>query len=149
MFLLTAKKLFRWSLVVIWLALTVYLSSQQGTESGELSHKIAAASYTVFGKFFPGTSLSEYHAVLREVAHFTIHFILAALAYRAFAISSGGFRTGIVISLLFCLLVAAMDEFIQCSSPGRSVEFIDFFHNASGVAFGTLVGILSSRETVS
>lgn len=147
--MLTAKKLFRWSLVVIWLALTIYLSSQQGTESGELSHKIAAASYTVFGKLFPGTSLSEYHAALREVAHFAVHFILAALVYRSFAISSSGFRTGIVISLLFCLLVAAMDEFIQCRSPGRSVEIIDFFYNASGVAFGTLVGILSSRETAS
>lgn len=147
--MLTAKKLFRWSLVLIWLALTIYLSSQQGTESGELSRKIAAASYTVFGKLFPGTSLSEYHAMLREVAHFAIHFVLAILAYRAFAISSGGFRTGIAVSLLFCLLVAAIDEFIQCCSPGRAVELIDFFHNASGVAFGTLVGILSNRETVS
>lgn len=145
---MTAKKIFRWSLVIGWLFLAVFLFRQKGTDSIELSDKIASASYGIF-KLFSGISLSEYHVFLREAAHFAMHFILAILVYRASSMSCGGFKTGIVISLLFCLLVAALDELIQCSSPGRVTECADFFYNASGVSFGTLTGILSNHSTAS
>ncbi len=131
-----------------WLFLAVFLFRQKGTDSIELSDKIASASYGIC-KLFSDISLSEYHAFLRETAHFMMHFVLAILTYRAFAISCGGFKTGIVMCLLFCLLMAALDELIQCSSPGRAMELVDFFHNASGVSFGMLAGILSNHSTAS
>ena len=144
---MAARKTLRWCLVLIWLILTVYLSCQHGPESSELSHKIAAGSYALLKKVFPKISLSSYHTIIREVAHFAVHFVLALLAYRAIAPCCKDFKAGIVVSLLFCLLIAAIDELIQCCSPGRTMEFIDFFHNSSGVSFGTIVGILSNDET--
>ena len=125
---MTARKLFRWSLLTLWLILVIFLSCQSGNESGGLSHWIAN---NIFG--IPG---NDFHAVLRTCAHFGMHFILAILMYGAAYYSYDNPRT---FATIIGLLVAVSDELLQYYIPGRYPEFIDIVVNTTGILFGVLL----------
>lgn len=125
---MTIRKLFRWSLLTLWLILVIFLSCQSGNESGGLSHWMAN---NIFG--IPG---DEFHAILRSCAHFSIHFILAILMYAAAYYSYDNPRA---FATMLGLLVAVSDELLQFYIPGRYPELIDIVVNSSGILLGVLI----------
>ena len=125
---MTIKKLFRWSLLILWLILVVFLSCQSGNDSGGLSHWMAD---NIFG--IPG---DEFHAILRSCAHFSIHFILAILMYAAAYYSYDNPRA---FATILGLLVAISDELLQFHIPGRYPELSDIVVNSAGILLGVLI----------
>lgn len=125
---MTIRKLFRWSLLTLWLILVIFLSCQSGNESGGLSHWMAN---NIFG--IPG---DEFHAILRGCAHFSIHFILAILMYAAAYYSYDNPRA---FATMLGLLVAVSDELLQFYIPGRYPELVDIVVNSSGILLGVLI----------
>lgn len=125
---MTIRKLFRWSLLTLWLIFVIFLSCQSGNDSGGLSHWLAN---NIFG--VPG---EEFHAILRACAHFGIHFILAILMYRAAYDSYDNPRA---FATIIGLLVAVSDELLQYYIPGRYPELVDIVVNTTGILSGVLL----------
>lgn len=146
MFSLTAKKVFRWLLVLIWLAFTIFLSRQNGASSSTLSGGVATGLSGFLAKIGIKVNYYSFHAFLRQMAHFGIHLVLAILFYRALVLVCGGFKTSICLSLLFCGLVALYDEYVQYYRPGRVFDLEDIALNLLGVSLGVILGILSVKQ---
>lgn len=127
---MTFGKFFRWCLFLLWFMVVIFLSAQTGSESGGFSHWIA-------DKIFSNPS-PEFHAFIRNCAHFGIHFILAIVMYAAFY-SYDEPRTYVTY---LGLVIAVFDELIQFYSPGRCFEFIDIVLNVSGIITGVLLAAL-------
>ncbi len=143
---MTAKKVFRWSLVLLWLALTIFLSRQKGEGSAELSGQIAGGLSSLLAKIGIDVKYYSFHASLRQLAHFMMHFVLAILFYRALVLVCGGFKTAICLSALFCSVIAIYDELVQYYRPGRVLDINDIVLNLFGVSCGIILGILSVRQ---
>lgn len=125
---MTIRKLFRWSLLMLWLIVVIFLSCQSGNESGGLSHWIAN---NIFG--IPG---NEFHTILRTCAHFSVHFVLAILMYLATYYSYDNPRA---FATIIGLLVAISDELLQFYIPGRYPELGDIAVNSAGILLGVLI----------
>ncbi len=143
---MTSKQIFRWILALLWLALTVYLSQQSGTQSAEVSGWFTKTIARVFGFFGIDVSYSALHYVMRKLAHFCVHLILAILVYRAFIITNSYQKNAIILTLFACMVVACFDEGIQSVAPGRAMMGGDLLLNLFGVTCGTLVGILTVKQ---
>ena len=140
------KQAFRWTLVILWLILTVYLSQQTGTESSATSSWLAHKLFRIIELLGINVSYSAFHAVLRKIAHFGIHFILAWLGYRALLISCDKRRNTILITVTLFGAIALFDEAIQSIAPGRAMMLFDAMINLSGVVLGTIIGIITTKQ---
>ena len=140
------KQIFRWALVILWLILTVYLSQQSGNESSATSSWLAHKLFRIFEMLGINVSYSAFHAVLRKIAHFGIHFVLAWLGYRALLISCDRRRNAIIVTLVLFGAIALFDEAIQSIAPGRAMMLFDATINLSGVILGTIIGILTTKQ---
>ena len=143
---MTVKKAFRWLLVLIWLAFTIFLSRQNGVGSSTLSGGVATGLSGFLAKIGIKVNYYSLHAFLRQMAHFGIHLVLAILFYRALVLVCRGFKTSICLSLLFCGLVALYDEYVQYYRPGRVFDLEDIALNLLGVSLGVILGILSVKQ---
>jgi len=138
---MTSKRIVRFSLLIAWLGLTIFLSQQAGVNSAILSKKL---TYYI-QKIIPlRISFQKLHTYLREFAHFGIHFVLAILAYRAF-LTVASLKPSIIICLVLCDVIACFDEWIQIQAIGRYAEFADMILNLFGVCAGTIIGIIISK----
>ena len=140
------RQAIRWALVLIWLAVTMHLSQQNATASaatsGWLAHKILVLlSFVGINVSYP-----VFHAVIRKVAHFGVHFILAWLGYRALLASCKRRANAIVITLLFFGAIAIIDEYMQSFAPGRAMMLFDAMINLSGILTGTIVGVVKTKQ---
>ncbi len=141
---ITTTRIIRFGLLIAWLGLTIFLSEQSGAESARMSVRITNWFIRVFPLDIEYTRL---HGILRELAHFGIHFILAILAYRAL-ITIFHERTSIVIGLLFCGIIAIVDELLQIRIIGRARESFDLLLNLFGVSLGTNLSYLTSKPLI-
>ncbi|MBR3319886.1 VanZ family protein [Candidatus Saccharibacteria bacterium] len=126
-----------WLVSIVWLSLTVYLSSQIGSESANLSRTIAEFSWNLLSKFLSKLGFARYHFYVRKLAHFFVHAVLAFTVYRA---SNYSFkRKGAVVAFTLILVtsVAVFDEIIQLQAPGRVSTSMDAGINLLGVCIGT------------
>ena len=140
------KQIFRWTLIILWLIFTVYLSQQTGAESSATSSWLAHKLFRIFELLGIDVSYRAFHAVLRKIAHFGIHFILAWLGYRALIVSCEERRNAIIIALMLFGAVAIFNEAIQSIAPGRAMMFLDAVINLSGVLLGTIIGIIATKQ---
>ena len=125
---MTIRKVFRWTLLVLWFIFVIFLSCQSGDDSGGLSHWLANHIFGIRG--------DEFHAILRSFAHIGIHFILAVLMYLAAYSSYDNPRA---FATIIGLVVAISDELLQFYIPGRYPEFIDIIYNATGIITGAIL----------
>ena len=140
------RKLFRWILALCWLALTVFLSQQSGSQSAAVSGWFTKAVTRLFGFFGINASYATLHYAMRKLAHFCVHFILAILIYRAFIITNEYQKNAILLTLFTCMVVAFFDEGIQSVAPGRAMMVGDLILNLFGVTSGTIAGILTVKQ---
>ena len=141
---IATTRIIRFGLLIAWLGLTIFLSEQSGVESARLSERITNWIVRVFPSKIEYARL---HGILRELAHFGIHFILAILAYRAL-ITIFREKTSIVLGLLFCGIVAIVDELLQVRIIGRARESFDLLLNLFGVSLGTNLSYLISKPLI-
>ena len=137
------RRLLRWLAVVVWFCLVVFLSQQAGPESADTSNWFAVQIVRIL--HLDSVDYLLFHAILRKVAHFFVHFILAWLTYRALSISYKLEANTIIGCLLICCTVAIFDESIQNIAPERAARVLDATLNLLGVLAGTFVGVAAKK----
>ena len=79
------------------------------------------------------TLIDSVNNVLRMVAHGSLFLVLALLVGFAFRFVKVTDLTNAAVTLVFCLLYAASDEWHQSVVPGRASELSDFLTDSAGV----------------
>ncbi|MBQ0035642.1 MAG: VanZ family protein [Firmicutes bacterium] len=127
------KKTIKLILLISWLGLIYYFSSQVASESSKVSSGLLAKLY-VFYRLFGKLSLSEYliafSKLIRKIAHFSEYFILGILSYtnmKEYFKDNHHF-----VSILFCMICAIVDETHQLFVPGRAYGVIDILIDSCG-----------------
>ena len=141
------KKVIKFLLVIIWMLLIYYFSSQNGTISSNMSGGIVD-SFIAFleelGIMFSDGFINIFGFLIRKLAHFTLYFILGLLWMSFLKEYSLSFRMKIVYTILLCLLYACSDEIHQLFVSGRDGKILDVLIDT----FGSLFSILFSYTMV-
>jgi len=128
-----------WSVVIAWMGLIFYLSHQPAEQSGQLSSLIADGILRLIGRGGNPDLLAAFNGAIRVIAHGTAFFVLALLVGIAFHQVYVIDIPNAVVTLIFCLLYAATDEWHQSIVPGRSSEWADFFTDAAGIIIAIVI----------
>ncbi|MBO7514020.1 MAG: VanZ family protein [Lachnospiraceae bacterium] len=143
------KKMIAPILLIAWMGLIFYMSSQQGGESSGLSNKIVSKLFSLFPFLGdPDDKEAEifltFSLIVRKTAHFTEYLILAVLAF--FFISSYYVSMGAYLfSWLFATIYAITDEIHQHFIPGRVAAPLDVCVDSAGALFGVYLVFLVMR----
>lgn len=138
------KALIAWAVVLFWMALIFYFSSQPAQESNKLSLGLTGmllkwlqhlSDFAISVGINPGW-INQYNVIIRKLAHTSVFFVLAILVQNAFNQSRIKGRFAIIYSLLFCALYACTDEIHQLFVPGRACMVIDVIIDSTGAALG-------------
>ena len=145
---LRVLRIVAWTLFLGWTFICVFLSQQDGAESGAVSEITTRLFLKVARMFGYHPNVQVAHAVIREFAHFFTHFTLATLAGLAFMTSFR--RVGTALGWAFiCSVIAAMfDEFVQLAANGRAFEVLDLGLNLGGVVVGIAFAWLLIRAVL-
>lgn len=143
------KKIIAPILLLAWMGLIFYMSSQQGGESSSLSNKIVSKLFSLFPYLGdPNDQEAEifltFSLIVRKTAHFTEYLILAVLAF--FFISSYYVCMGAyVFSWIFATVYAITDEVHQGFVAGRVAAALDVCVDSAGALFGVFLCYLVMR----
>lgn len=80
--------------------------------------------------------------VLRNYAHSLEFFTLGILAMLYSTIFKTSISKRFITTILFCVLIAVIDEAIQIFSPGRAFEYSDLIRDGIGSIIGSLLILL-------
>lgn len=135
-----------WLLVLVWMAIIFFLSSQQAADSNQLSTGITKIIVDLISGVFPGLTpqIEWLNHIVRKNAHFIAYFILGLLQINALYANGLRGKKSFIIALAICFLYAASDEFHQTFVPGRSGELRDVFIDTAG-ALSAIVIYTSAR----
>lgn len=127
------------------MGLIYFFSSQNAALSSELSYPITEELVHALDRLF-SLELSEaeliaasgiYHSFVRKLAHMTEYAALAVTLFLPFRLWH--IPCPRISAWCFCLVYAALDEFHQRFSFGRSPSFGDVFIDVSGAIIGLLL----------
>lgn len=142
-------------LLVAWMGLIFYFSSQNATESDGTSGNLIGMIISIFKRDFYSLSDAErleliapFQFIVRKCAHFTIYGILGFFSFFTFITYK---KINLKIRLLMisatCLLYSISDEFHQTFVVGRSGEIRDVIIDFSGsVLFIIILTLLSQLK---
>ncbi len=132
------KKTIRWTIVVLWLGLIYYLSSQPAVDSKELSSNTALWLMQWMELMFPQWNIqsSDIHGPLRKMAHFILYFVLGLLFAWSMHMEKGNRNKKTLIAFAFCFFYALTDEFHQAFIPGRGAQWTDVMIDTIGSMLG-------------
>lgn len=130
--------------VLFWIGVIFFLSS--GSGSVEHTSRIIRPLLEFLFPTAPEETLQLYHFYIRKLAHFTEYTILGVLATRLFLALN--FRRWVVVSLVLCVAVAALDEFNQSYVSSRTSSPSDVLIDCLGAAFAIgVVGYINRRRS--
>ena len=122
----------------VWLFLTAlftlfifYNSSLPGYESGHISALVTGFLLHI-ANFVQITLEGDVEHTVRKLAHFLEFTVLCWLVCKTYVVFGVSNRASDGYILLFCLLVAVIDEYIQLFSPGRASMVKDVLLDFSG-----------------
>lgn len=128
-----------WTAVVAWMGLIFFFSNQPGSQSGALSQMVAERLLGLVGRGGDSAAVDAFNSILRMLAHGSLFLVLALLVATAFRLVQVTDLSNAAVSLVFCLLYAASDEWHQSVVPGRANEWSDFFVDAAGALIAIIV----------
>lgn len=136
------------AVLVIGIMATVFLfSSQSGGESNHLSQGVLEHILNFFHIQADLLKLDRYNLVLRKIAHFSLYFLLGAGAMGFLLTTPLKKRYCIILSILFCVLFAATDEYHQFLLGTRNGNVMDILLDSMGAMTGVgVVGVLRERR---
>jgi len=134
------KKILRWVLLLLWLAVIFVMSQQPGDKSSSQS------DFIVNLISFVGIKLNEYYMsiatlLVRKSAHFTEYIILFVLVYRVIILYMNK-KQAKIIAILFVFGYACSDEFHQYFIQGREAAFRDVIIDTSGGIMGSFIMVI-------
>lgn len=119
------KKMIGWTVVILFAAVILLFSSQDGLQSNQLS-----------GQFVQNQT---YNAILRKIAHLMEYFLLGTLIFTVLFVSRVRQKNAFIMTLIFCLAFAAVDEYYQKFIPGRVPSLRDVMIDFAGSALAVLI----------
>lgn len=129
-----------WVLTFAWLLVCIFLSSQNGTETGNLSLGLSEVMIRVLN--LESDKLNELNSNLRTAAHVIVFFILSFLG--GFASGSSFLKRKFAALWPFvpCAIVAVLDEVRKAYIPGRHCSYPEAMLNVAGCAMGCAASLL-------
>lgn len=140
-----------WVFVIFWMAVIFFLSSQQASDSNQLSTGITKVIVDFISEIFPSITpqVQWLNHIIRKNAHFIAYFILGFLQINALYINGVRSKKGFLIALIIAVLYAASDEFHQTFVPGRSGELRDVLIDSAGALTGISIYFLARIKKTS
>jgi len=140
------KKISKTLLLILWMALIFYLSSQNGSASGALSKAILRS----FGNFINNIVtidiedfVETFSVLIRKAAHFSEYFALYVLSLQCFKEYG---VSNILIPLLFCVVYAGSDEIHQLFIDGRAGLLSDVCIDSLGSLISCFICYLINKR---
>lgn len=127
------RRLLRYALVVAWMGLIFWLSSQPDLKVTGVAHRLGLLPWQL-----PPLWLNVVETILRKGAHVAAYAILAILVYRALAASWPRAARSRLLWAAFgiAVLYAVSDEWHQALVPGRDGRVFDVLIDAFGAYLG-------------
>lgn len=134
-------------LLVMWLFVIFFFSSNGITQSNDTSYKIVDVVAPIIEKDNSTKEEKEkihdgLNYAVRKTAHFTEYAILGILALNVLRYYDIKKKRMIVYALSFCVLYAVSDEIHQIFSSGRSPMVMDVLIDTCG----SILGILAYKK---
>lgn len=131
------------AILVIGIMVAVFLlSSQSGGDSNHLSKGILEQIFEFLNFNVDSSKLDQYNLVLRKIAHFSLYFLLGTGTMGFLLTTPLKVKYSFALSLLFCILFAATDEYHQFLLGTRNGSLLDVFLDSLGGLMSTItIGI--------
>lgn len=127
-------KKFLLTLILVWMGVIFYFSSQTAIQSNGLSMGITEKVIDKAGSLATdAVGIMKLDEVIRSLAHGGIFFVLGLLV--GFACRRIG-RWGWLMAIGICVLYSICDEAHQIFVPGRGYEFVDLMKDWVGSGLG-------------
>lgn len=133
------KKYFLYLLLVIWLGIIFFFSSQPGEVSLKQSDTIIYKITDIVSKKDEETKkhLSiKWTFLVRKTAHFLEYFVLGLIIYLVLDIR--GIKYLQITAIILALLFASLDEIHQLFVVGRTAKVFDVFIDSIGATVAIL-----------
>ncbi len=144
------KKIIFTIMTLLWVALIFSFSIQPGEVSGDISGLFLQKVLEWFtpGLFeqletMPQEQLDMWHTVLRKCAHFTEFAVLGVLS--SLTLFQTKVSRRVLMAIVFCLVVASMDETLQLFVDGRAGRFVDVMIDETGALTGIIMIAVGMR----
>lgn len=129
-----------WIAAIGWVAVLFFFSGQTAIQSGNLSMRVLNFLLRLFPSIpYPVEVL---HPILRKLAHFGIFAVEGFLLGMALMTSLRARTLGGALAALICMAMAALNEYHQSFSEGRSCELRDVGIDTGGALAGILFAAL-------
>ncbi len=144
------KKIILWILVVICMGAIFFFSSQEASESSELSAGFIVSVIRFFNvrEVFSETEIEKisitFNNIVRVGAHFAIYGILGFLIALLFGEYKVHGVKQIIYSLICSFIYSCTDEIHQCFVPGRSAQISDIITDSLGALSGAALAVMIS-----
>lgn len=134
--------LFSWILTLAWLALSFFLSLQDGVSTTSLSLRISVFLVQFLGRFGVSVSLNAFHMALRSFAHFGVFCVQGFLFASTALLTFPHRRLPLLLAVLACAALAVMGEVVKQNIPGRHLSWPEAGLNTLGVLAGAALALL-------
>lgn len=141
-----------WVLLIGWMALIFFFSSQDASSSSAVSgttiRSVATAvspSYRQMPPLKQDQVVTAYQNLARKSAHALLYLVLGILSAAALSRHIGKTLPLIIIAELGSILYACSDELHQRFSSGRSAQITDVLLDSAGALCGILLLVLFAR----
>ena len=124
------KIIIKYILLVLWMILIFWFSSQVGVLSSQMSDGIVSCILSMIEKAM-NISLKNneifvsFVFYIRKLAHFSLYFVLGILWMILLKEYNISIKKQFIYAMLFCLIYACSDEIHQLFVPGRSGKIFD------------------------
>ncbi len=136
------KKIFKLVILILWMVLIFFFSSQLGDETNSLS---MAVTKTIWGNHLAVQlgidqwmeDVAGWNHFMRKLAHFILYFVLGILV--CFYMLRGRKQIGIgrvILAWVLCIVYAASDEMHQIFVSGREPSIFDVMLDSGGSLLG-------------
>ena len=134
------KKYLKYIFLILWTGIIFAFSSQVATDSRELSRGVTVKIAEVIKKVRPNTEINVYlfNRKIRKLAHFFNYMVLGMITTLVLKKKMLGNKKIFLSSILFCILIASLDEYYQNFISGIGARITDIFIDS----FGALMGIV-------
>ena len=130
------KKIINIIILILWMCLIFFFSSQNGDESTKTSG-VFDNIINIFVKDESKKPTVKY--IIRKIAHFTEYCILAILVLNVIKDYTSITYKTLILAFILCALYAASDEWHQTFVDGRAGQPLDVFIDSCGVLTGLII----------
>ncbi|MGI6705912.1 MAG: VanZ family protein [Clostridia bacterium] len=133
------NKIIRWGMLILWMGVIFFFSSQTGMESSRNNALILRILSGMGIDLQWMDSWVNMNLVIRKLAHIIGYFILATLWIRALEDEGRSRARTLLWAGIFSFLYACTDEWHQSFVPQRDPSFRDVLIDSVGICLAILI----------